>query len=896
MTFNFIQRITFRHVLCQLVVAASYCLLGIIFQLTFSSNGIVSVIWPSSGLALATLLIGGESYIWGIFLGALTLNFLLDSSIVAATGITLANIAEPLLGYRLLTRHQKSHHYLESLPSYMKLIILGGGVVSLVGGILGPFSLLLAGFISASDYLKNALHWWMGDTLGVVIITTLMLAWCHISSLPSNFRAKISGGHAFISKRQLEGLLLIAVTVILGQIVFLDWFSLYLSDTPKGYLMFFFVAWIAIRQNARWVTLVVLLIAVQGLFGAYHQLGYFAHDLARADLFNYWTYMLIISIIGMALTSYVAEVKHKELKLQKSETQLSTLVDAIPDLIWLKSPDGVYLSCNQMFERFFGAKEADIIGKTDYDFIEAALADDFVENDRVAMITNKPHYSEKWLTFAEGYYHGLFETTKMALRDKEGQLIGVMGIAHDITERKRTADEIEQLAFYDALTHLPNRRMLLDKLNHAYNASDRNGLDGALLFLDLDHFKMLNDSLGHAIGDLLLQQVATRLSDCLREGDTIARVVRLGGDEFVVMLENLSNNAIEAASQAAVVGNKILASLSQPFQLATHEYLSSVSVGVALFSDHKFSQEDLLKHADIAMYQAKKAGRNTMRFFDPDMQDAINHRANMERELRKAIEQKQFELYYQVQVNHLEQPIGAEALIRWNHPQRGVVDPIHFISLAEETGIILIMGQWALDTACAQLKSWQNHPLTRQLTISINVSAKEFNQAHFVIQVQDALQRYGVAPNLLKLELTESLLLDNVGGVIVSMAALEAIGVQFSLDDFGTGYSSLQYLKMLPINQLKIDRSFIRDLATDGNDRSIVRTIIAMAKSLGIEVIAEGVETEVQRNLLANKGCQCFQGYYFGDAQPIAAFNATLKQLHSNLLNKKANPKDSLFY
>ncbi|MDI1361579.1 EAL domain-containing protein [Methylotenera sp.] len=464
-----------------------------------------------------------------------------------------------------------------------------------------------------------------------------------------------------------------------------------------------------------------------------------------------------------------------------------------------------------------------------------------------------------------------------AVRDHAQTITNFVCLFSDITESKQAADEIEHLAFYDSLTHLANRRMLIDRLKRAFFASKRSGRDGALLFIDLDHFKTLNDTLGHDIGDLLLQQVALRLTECLRGGDTVARVARLGGDEFVVMLEDLSSHTIEAAAQAEAVGQKILATLNQPYQLATHEYHNTVSIGVALFGDHVDAQDDLVKHADIAMYQAKRAGRNTMRFFDPLMQEAINTRADLERELRKAIDKQQFQLYYQIQVDQLNKPLGAEALIRWIHPERGLIPPLNFICLAEETGLILPIGEWVLDTACAQIKAWQMNELTHDLTISINVSAKQFYQNNFVDQVQAAVYRHGINPNLLKLELTESMLLENIEDTIVTMTALKEIGIRFSLDDFGTGYSSLQYLKRLPLTQLKIDQSFVRDIVCDSSDKAIVRTIIAMAKSMELEVIAEGVETKDQQDLLLKIHCKQFQGYLFGKPISIDEFDTALK-------------------
>ena len=470
--------------------------------------------------------------------------------------------------------------------------------------------------------------------------------------------------------------------------------------------------------------------------------------------------------------------------------------------------------------------------------------------------------------------------TITAVKTVDGDVSNYVATLTDITLTKASEDKIKHLAFYDPLTHLPNRRLLLDRLHQALVSSARSGQTGALLFIDLDNFKTLNDTLGHDIGDLLLQQVAIRLESCVREGDTVAR---LGGDEFVVILEDLSEHSIEAAAQTEAVGNKILATLDQPYQLATHEYHSTPSIGATLFNDdNRQPLDELMKQADLAMYQSKRAGRNTLRFFDPQMQETVDARAILEGELRKALVNGQFQLFYQIQMNGirtdgLRDPLGAEALIRWNHPERGVVLPGEFVPLLEETGLILPIGQWVLETACAQIKAWQQDARTRNFFLAINVSAKQFRQADFAEQVQAAVQRHNIDPQLLKLELTESLLLENTEDTITTMSALSEIGVQLSLDDFGTGYSSLQYLKRLPLNQLKIDQSFVCDLASDSSDRAIVRTIIAMAHSLNLNVIAEGVETEEQRKLLLENGCDHYQGYLFGKPVSIEEFDALLE-------------------
>lgn len=468
--------------------------------------------------------------------------------------------------------------------------------------------------------------------------------------------------------------------------------------------------------------------------------------------------------------------------------------------------------------------------------------------------------------------------TISTVKNTSGIVVNHVATFTDNTQNRAATAKIDELSFYDSLTKLPNRQLLLDRLNQALASRKLCGNEGALMFIDLDDFKTLNDTLGHDVGDLLLMECATRISNCIREGDTVAR---LGGDEFVVLLENLSTHVLEAAAQVEDVAEKIIASLSEPYLLNAYECQNTASIGVVLFDDHNNLQEVLFKHADIALYQAKKAGRNRWSFFDPHMQDAIVVRADLVNELRKAIDKQQFQLHYQIQVNQSGQAIGAEALIRWPHPERGMISPFHFISLAEETGLILPIGQWVLETACAQLAAWQHHATTRDLTLSVNVSARQFRQVDFVEKVQKALHHSAADPTKLKLELTESLLVDNVKEIVVTMNALKALGIKFSLDDFGTGYSSLQYLKQLPLDQLKIDQSFVRDLVDDDSDKAIVLTVITMANSLGLNVIAEGVETKAQRQFLLDNKCENYQGYLFSKPVPIDEFEALLEKSES---------------
>jgi len=465
--------------------------------------------------------------------------------------------------------------------------------------------------------------------------------------------------------------------------------------------------------------------------------------------------------------------------------------------------------------------------------------------------------------------------TIKALKNANGIVTNYVATHVDITIKKAAENKINSLAFYDPLTQLPNSRLLIDRLKQAKVTSTRRGNTGAVLLLDLDYFKKLNDTLGHEVGDLLLQQVAHRLTRCIREGDTAAR---MGGDEFAVLLEDLSGQVSEAVNQMKDIAQKILYSLNQLFELDGHEYHISPSIGATLFNDHGAGLNSILKQADIAMYQAKTDGRNTIRIYDHRMQEAITASVDMEKELRNAIENKTFQLHYQIQVSSTGKTLGAEVLIRWIHPERGIISPLDFIPLAEKSGLILPIGQWVLDATCAQLKIWQQNPLTQNLVLAINVSAIQFHQDDFVEQVLATIARHNIDPTRLKLELTESMLVKNINDIITKMETLRKIGVSFSLDDFGTGYSSLQYLKILPLDQLKIDQSFVRDIATDTSDRAIVLTIIIMAHSLNIDVIAEGVETQEQKKFLLAKGCSHYQGYLFSKPVPIDKFEALLNK------------------
>ena len=537
--------------------------------------------------------------------------------------------------------------------------------------------------------------------------------------------------------------------------------------------------------------------------------------------------------------------------------------------IMIADRDGRIVRVNGAFTRVTGYSAEEAIGQTPAMLQSGRQDKAFYRSMWDSIVRARFWQGEVWNRRKNGEIYPEWLTIT-AVTDADEQVTHYVAVFSDITLRKRNEGEIHNLAFFDPLTQLPNRRLLMDRLSHALVCGARSVENGALLYIDLDNFKIINDTQGHAVGDLLLIESARRLRGCLREGDTVAR---LGGDEFVVILEGLNAEAEQAAIEAEAVGQKIRASLNEPYLLNGVEYHSSCSIGIGLFHDHEVTVDELLKRADMAMYEAKNSGRDMLRFFDPVMQTRVEERSMLEADLRRAITgQDQFLLYYQVQVDLAGGWVGAEALVRWRHPERGLVSPVDFIPLAEESGLILPLGHWVLTAACRQLADWAMRPETAHLTLAVNISAKQFRLPTFVEMVCALVDEFGVNPENLKLEITESMLLDDVDDIVAKMMALKERGIAFSLDDFGTGYSSLSYLKRLPLCQLKIDQSFVNDVLDDPNDAAIIKAIIALAQSMNLAVIAEGVETEAQRMFLELNGCHAFQGYLFSRPIPVAEF------------------------
>ena len=606
-----------------------------------------------------------------------------------------------------------------------------------------------------------------------------------------------------------------------------------------------------------------------GLAEAYG--NFYNQQQLRASIYRWFLLMATLGLIAYVVRTYV-HLREQSNRLELAASVFSTASEGIT----ITNYKGVILDVNAAFSAITGYTREDVLGNNPRVLKSGRQDAAFYAQMWQSIRDTGTWAGEIWNRRKSGdiYPEWLTITTATTRRGGLRERTHYVATFSDISQRKKNEAEIYQLAYYDPLTALPNRRLLADRLRQVLSSRSHSPGQAALLFIDVDHFKTLNDVRGHDMGDLLLVEVSRRLLACAREADTVAR---LGSDEFVVMLQGLRAEAGPTAAQAKAVGEKIRLNLGLPYWLNDFEHICTCSIGISMSSE-SVGAEEMLQHANTAMSEAKNAGRDTLRFFDPVMQSALESRATMESDLRLAIQLKQFELYYQIQVDGNNQAIGAEALVRWNHPQQGLVSPATFIPLAEETGLILPLGQWILETACAQIKTWEGGEDTHHLVLAVNVSARQLAADEFVTQVEKLLRSTGITPARLKLEITESMMLGNVEAVISIIRQLKALGVSFSMDDFGTGYSSLQYLKRLPLDQLKIDQSFVRDITTDNSDQAIVGTIVAMARSLSLSTIAEGVETEAQRQLLAQQGCSSFQGYLFSRPVPIGAFAAVLQK------------------
>jgi len=838
-------------ILKQLGVAALYALLIYVGDLYFEDGAIIAHYKPASGLALAALLIGGKRYAWSLLLGAILVNTIYIHSFWASIVIASGDTLQALFGAWLLTREVKFNLRLQSLRDYMQLILLGGCAAVFMGALTVNTVLLFFGLLP-QNYFYNLMQWWMSDTLGVILIAPLIMVWWWENDRWREARQK------------WEAIFLIGLMILCGQIIFLDLLHESIGPVAKNYWMFLLITWVAMRLGTRGTVIALIVVAVQAMLGAMQGTGYFADDIAKTHLLNYWFYILTLSITGMALATYFAE--HKRIE---SDLRIDAVAFEAQEAIVITDAASVILRINKAFTKTTGYTEEELLGQK-INMLKSGRHDAAFYAAMWETILNAGSWQgEIWNRRKNGeIYPNWLSIT--AVKGSDNLVTHYVGTQVDITELKAAEQEIQQLAFYDPLTNLPNRRLLQERLKYGINAERRYGKKLALLMLDLDRFKVINDSFGHQAGDELLQQVALRITTRLRDVDMVAR---FGGDEFVVLLEDIAQS-----KDAARVAEEIITDLTKPFSLTQSGNVQiGASIGISLYPLHGDSFEQLMDHADAALYKAKDAGRGCFAYYSEDLTHAARERITLETGLRRAIEQQELRVFYQPQVDIASGSIvGAEALVRWQDPLEGLVPPPRFIPIAEETGLIVEISEWVLRETCRQGRQWLDAGLP-PLTLAVNVSPHQFRRSDICALVATVLSDTGFPPEQLELEITESGLMGNQDNTTAILNSLRAQGVRLAIDDFGTGYSSLVYLKHFPLNVLKIDKSFIDAIPHNKDDMEIAATIVAMGHTLGFKVMAEGVEMLEQLAFLRKYSCDSYQGFIKSRPLPAEEFAELLR-------------------
>jgi len=955
-------------------VAVLYCLcakLGLMLALEGNS---VTLFWPASGIALTALLVFGLRIWPGILLGALLGNY--AEGFLPSLEISCGATLEAVAGVLLLRRFPEFNLSLVTIRDIFTLLSVAV-FSSLLSAINGPFCLALNGNLPWEAYPSAMIYWWMGDTLGIILFTPLLLAWIHHKPIQ----------HTTDTRR--EEFAYFASMFLLCLVVFSDFGILLLHTTVGPFILLPIIVWGALRFNMRLTVLGSAIVSLFSMIGMMRETGAFT-PVTPESIREVWIYNLVMGITGLilAVTNYQRRRSNESLKSSEAElkraqavaktgswqlevasnhlhwsdetyrifgltpggplslqkfldsvypddrefvmgawqaamngalyeiehrivangivkwVQESAEVDfdergqpisaigTVRDITALKetekrlqlsakvfdnSGEGIIITdadtriiaVNRAMVAMSGYSEAELIGKNPRIFSSGKHDTNFFREMWDSISHSGNWQGEIWNRQKSWRVFPLWMTIN-AVRDTSGELTNYIAICSDITERKETEQNIHLLAYYDVLTGLPNRTLLRDRLDQILAAAHRDKQQFALMFIDLDRFKYVNDSLGHAMGDLLLQTVAKRLLECVREGDTVSRI---GGDEFIVLLRETD------AGGAAYVAGKILTSLAVACDIGETQISTNASIGVSIYPDHAGDVDTLVKNADVAMYHAKGEGRNNVQFFTPEMNLRANQLFSMEKDLRLALERNEFSLHYQPQVDLESGKIcGAEALLRWKHPEKGYISPAEFIPVAEETGQIIAIGEWVLRNACAQLSAWRNIGMTT-FPVAVNLSIRQLRQPDLAKLVATVLDDTHLRPDDLELELTEGIMMGDTQAAMTFLIQMHDLGVRLSIDDFGTGFSSLNYLKRLPLDKLKIDQSFVRDIETDISDAAIVHSIISLGHRLQLRVIAEGVETLEQLDFLRIRGCDEIQGYYFSRPLPVDEFE---KFIHSN--------------
>jgi len=848
--------LTFKGKLITFIaVAFAYFVTAKLGLMVPYKESVATLIWLPTGIAIGSIMRWGRVSIPAVFIASLLVE-LTVLPFTTSVLIAITNTLGPVLAAYLLPKLRFNHHLYKQKDIFLMIIVALIGMSVCATG--GAFSLYITGLAPADKLSSIWFIWWLGDSLGVLLALPLVL--------------NLGRRGTFSCNNKCYQLLAWIILFVCVELIIVS----AVPDLNKQFILSMFVIlpmliWASMSFGLVGGSFFVIILSSIAVWVTSQGSGnFYSHDLSEG-VFSLWTFMVALVVTMLLISALQSERNLAHMTIQKNDKKLRAVIDGAFDAIVTIDSAGLLVEFNPAAERIFGYKKEDVLGKSMSELIIPARY-------RAAHHAGHQQYKLSGVTHifnqrielvgmrADGSEFPI-ELTLTALKDANLSL--VTGFVRDISEQKRARQEIENFAYYDVLTSLPNRRLLADRYQHAMSIAQRAKTYCALLFIDLDKFKVLNDTKGHDVGDQLLIEVAHRIQHTVRSGDTVAR---LSGDEFVVILESLDQNASIAYQQVSEIAQKLLAELNKSYYLSLFEFSTSASIGVTLFNDNALTFEDHLRHADTAMYLSKDSGGNTYRFYDQLTQESIEKNFALESALNLALVNQELYLNYQPIVNVAKQVVAAEVLLRWSHPALGEISPVEFIPIAEKTNLIIKIGHWVLEQACQQLKTWEANPALSQIKLSVNISAKQFLYINFVKELREILAKTAINPGLLKLELTETAVIDNMDDVINKINILRQMGVRIALDDFGIGHSSLVYLKKLPVTQIKIDQSFVHDVLTDSNDAAIIQMVLAVGKTIHCDIVAEGVEQVEQFDLLRDFGCDYFQGYYFSRPVVVANF------------------------
>lgn len=844
-----------------IVVALAYTITAKLGLLVPYKESIATLIWLPTGIAVGAILRWGRISIPAIYLGAVVAELSAGIPLLPTLAIAITNTLAPLFTAYFLNKF-KFHHSL--VHQHDIALMIGGTLLGmLISASGGTLTLYLSSLVPVQDLGKVWIIWWVGDCIGVLLALPLVL----------NFKKPDFAIH----RHQYYQLICWLAFFFVAEITI----STLVMNVNKQFMLSLFLIlpvliWASMNFGIAGGSLIVIILSSIAVWATSHGFGSFYSQNPSEGIFSLWTFMLTLVVMMLLISVLQTERNQAERALRNNERKLRAVIDGALDGIVTINVQGQLVEFNPAAERIFGYQKSQVLGrKLSEVMIPPSLRDLHNVKHQQFVETGVKHIFDRRVELTAMHADGSefpVELTLTSLKD-DGETF-VTGFLRDISQQKKAQQEIENIAYYDVLTGLPNRRLLMDRFQRAVLSSKRLKTYCALIFVDLDHFKTINDTKGHDVGDQLLVEVAKRIQDTIRAGDSVAR---LSGDEFVLVIENLDTKQHIAYLQTSEVLHKLLTELNKGFHSDLFEFNMTASIGVTLFNDDLYGFEDHLRHADTAMYQAKNAGRNTYRFYDQIAQQGVDRSLTLEAGLQTALKNNEFYLNYQGIVDAKQKIVAAEVLLRWKHPQLGQISPAEFIPIAEKNNLIVKIGYWVLQQACAQLKAWESDKALRNVRLSVNISAKQFLYVNFIQELRDLIEKYKINPDQLKLELTETAVIDNIDDVIEKFKILRKLGVRIALDDFGIGHSSLVYLKKLPVTQIKIDQSFVHDVLTDSNDAAIILMILAIGKTIHCNIVAEGVESLEQFDALKKFGCHHFQGFYFCRPVSLQDFESQVK-------------------